>query len=430
MSAAVAWAEPVRWQQIHVELQQLAIEQASRDYELGRLLLGALREQVHLHLGLGSFSEYVERLFGLTPRQVGERLRVACALRELPELREALRQGAICWSVVRELTRVAVPETEAEWIAASRRRTARDIERMVAGRKPGDRPSDPADPAVQKQVLRFEVTAEVAAIWREAVAELKRRTGPAELLSEEEALLLMARAVLGGPGDEGRAGYQIAMTVCERCGQGFQESRGELVPVGPEVVELATCDAQHIGAVGDTHVRTGAAWTDTHVGTGAAWIDTHVGTPRPRARATQSIPPRTRRSVVRRHNGQCAVPGCRNAAYLDVHHLRPKADGGGSGEDDLVLICGCHHRAVHRGFLIIEGRPSMGLEFFHADGSPYGGDASPAAIEAHGAAYHALKGLGFRESDIRRALDHVRAGPKPEAPLDEVLRAALAVLME
>ena len=54
---------------------------------------------------------------------------------------------------------------------------------------------------------------------------------------------------LGGPVDEGRAGYQIALTVCEACKKGWQQGRGEQVLVGPEVVEMALCDAQHVGQV-------------------------------------------------------------------------------------------------------------------------------------------------------------------------------------
>ena len=58
-------------------------------------------------LGFGTFAEYVERLLGYRPRWTSERLRVAEALELLPELDQALRDGAVSWSAVRELTRVA-----------------------------------------------------------------------------------------------------------------------------------------------------------------------------------------------------------------------------------------------------------------------------------------------------------------------------------
>jgi hypothetical protein len=68
---------------------------------------------------------------------------VAEALEALPILAEALRSGRACWSVLRELTRVATPETEREWLATAEGRTAREVERLVSGLAPGSRPSDP-----------------------------------------------------------------------------------------------------------------------------------------------------------------------------------------------------------------------------------------------------------------------------------------------
>lgn len=39
------------------------------------------------------------------------------------------------------------------------------------------------------------------------------------------------------------------------------------------------------------------------------------------APATQTIPPALRRAVLVRDQHRCQVPGCKNAAYLDLHHL-------------------------------------------------------------------------------------------------------------
>ncbi len=138
-------------------------------------------------------------------------MRVAEALEKLPELAQALRTGQLCWSVIRELSRVATAETEREWLQAVEGKTARDVEKAVAGKQKGQRPVDPADPTLKTYRLSFEVPAEALATFRDAVDKLRRDTG--EQLSEDEALLLMARQVLGGPGEDGRSCYQVAMTV-------------------------------------------------------------------------------------------------------------------------------------------------------------------------------------------------------------------------
>src|SRR6266446_3069769 len=123
----VAWseeshAEPLQrdWRRAHEGLTRLAGCRARLDWEEGRALLDALRSGAHLHLGFGSFGEYIDRLFGYTRRSTEERLRVAEALERLPELDQALRDGRVSWSVARELTRIATEENERAWLDLAR----------------------------------------------------------------------------------------------------------------------------------------------------------------------------------------------------------------------------------------------------------------------------------------------------------------------
>jgi hypothetical protein len=100
------------WVTAHAALSRLAQERAALDVEEGRWLLFALRSSVHVHLGHGSFLEYIERLSGYKPRTTREKLRVAEALEVLPRVAHALEAGALSWCAARELTRVALPQTE------------------------------------------------------------------------------------------------------------------------------------------------------------------------------------------------------------------------------------------------------------------------------------------------------------------------------
>ena len=97
------------WVSAHEALSRLAKTRARLDWEEGQCLLAALRTGAHRHLGFGSFAEYVDVSFGYKPHSVEEKLRVAKALEGLPELNQALKDGGLSWSAVRELTRVAVP---------------------------------------------------------------------------------------------------------------------------------------------------------------------------------------------------------------------------------------------------------------------------------------------------------------------------------
>jgi hypothetical protein len=403
MGAAIALVEsssgeaPV-WQRAHEKLVVIAAQRAGLDADEGRWLLEALRAGAHVRLGYASFNEYVERLFGYSPRFTQERLRVAEALEDLPELRAALSRGSLNWSVVRELTRVATAGTEREWFSAASGLTARDAERLVSGHTPGSRPSDERSPAAKRHVLRFEVSAETLATVRDALAMLRRDSGTA--VDDDAALLLMARHVLGGPTDAGRASYQLYMNVCERCGSGQQLGRGELVYVPSEVTEMAMCDAQRVCA--------------------------HVGGER--QPATQIVPPAARRAVVRRDAGRCVVPGCRHATFIDVHHIEPREDGGGHEPDNLVCLCGAHHLALHRGLLSIGGKPSTGLVFRHADGTANGGTPEPRALDARTKVFSALRNMGYRESEARVGIERATAHGGASPDVATLLTRALAAL--
>jgi hypothetical protein len=47
---------------------------------------------------------------------------------------------------------------------------------------------------------------------------------------------------------------------------------------------------------------------------------------------------------------------------------------------------------------------SAGIRFRHADGSDYGQSPEPIAVDLRAKAFAALRGLGFREGEVRRAL--------------------------
>jgi hypothetical protein len=235
------------WQEAHAALVRLARSRAGLDFDEGVWLLAALRSEARVRLGYGSFVEYAERIFGYAPRLTQDKLRVAESLESLPELAQALRDGAASWSSVRELTRVATAKTERAWLEHARGRSVREIERLVSGHRPGSLPDDAPDPSAQRHVLRFEVSGEALATFREAMAKIRRDAGGP--LDDDAALLLMARQVLGGPVDEGRASYQVELSVCEHCQRARQSASGELLDVSAEVVAMAHCDGQNIGGL-------------------------------------------------------------------------------------------------------------------------------------------------------------------------------------
>ena len=85
-------------------------------------------------------------------------------------------------------------------------------------------------------------------------------------------------------------------------------------------------------------------------------------------RKTRTIPPAIRRALAARDRG-CRFPGC-TSRRCDAHHVTHWYEGGGTGLDNLVLLCRRHHRAVHEGgFGVARGLHGV-FSFRRPDGAP------------------------------------------------------------
>ena len=79
----------------------------------------------------------------------------------------------------------------------------------------------------------------------------------------------------------------------------------------------------------------------------------HGATARPRAarppgRGSRRVPAKTRREVTPRDGEQCTFVGadgrgCTERAYLEYHHARAFAHGGGPGPENITLLCRAHN---------------------------------------------------------------------------------------
>ncbi len=382
---------------VHQHVCSLRGQRGELDYDQGRWLLAAYRLGLHDALGLGSFAEYAERYGGVDGRQARERVRVAEALESLPLLADALRTGVLGWSAVRELTRVAVESTDARWLEAARGRTVREVERMVARHRKGDDPFDQPQPE-EKRRVSFELAAPTWALVKEAREAMTAAAGGS--VDDDAFLAELVRAYLAGAGknDEGRAPYSIAITVCDECRTAKQRAGGDDVVIDAATLEQACCDAQLLGRV-------------------------DVANP---PKATQTIPPRIRRAVLRRHGGRCAVPGCCGSAFKELHHSERRADGGDHDPDKLIPLCTRHHAAAHRGTLVIRGTYSSGFVFEHADGRPYGApDAEPSRSSTLATVLELLVAMGFKQREAQAMVDRAKPHVGTDADVNAALKVAL-----
>ncbi len=314
----------IDWQEVDQQLVRIAKQRGALDAEEAKWLREAVRGEIWRPLGNATLLEYLEERLGYGPKAASDRVRVALALEELPELDEALATGELPFSAVRELARVATATTQGAWRDHARGKNVRQIEQAVSGRERGDLPSAPPRPELVMHTLRLEVRPETFARFRQVQQVLEGEQGMH--LDDDAIVAALCEAALAPAGRRGpkRAAQQILTIECERCGQGWQEGAGERVAIDKAALERAHCDAER--------------------------IDPKTG------KITQDIPEPIRRLVFRRDGRRCTVPGCRSRRHLAVHHITPRYANGGHEVENLTVLCGGHHRALHDGLLSITGR--------------------------------------------------------------------------
>ena len=325
--------------------------------------------------GFRSCAAWLSWRVGFAPGAAREHVRVARALDTLPRLAQALAHGELSYSKVRELTRVATPETEAQLVAAARAGTAEHVERLVRGWRRMDRKAEAREAARQHTSralhvypdddgtvrVRGRLTPEVGALLVKALAAARetlyqrRRDQAAESdpptmeQQQADALALLAETALHHELDPGAPGerYQVVVHVdaevladADAAGQSVLEE-GARVPAGTS--QRLACDASRVVMRHDPDGRV--------VEVGAR---------------TRTIPPALRRALHYRDRG-CRFPGC-GVRFGQGHHIRHWAHGGPTTLSNLATVCNRHHRAVHEEGFQIDRGPDGELRFHRPDG--------------------------------------------------------------
>jgi DprA/Smf-like nucleotide binding protein involved in DNA uptake len=153
--------------------------------------------------------------FGLGEKETRERIRIGRALRRLPRIERAFISGVVSYSRVREISRVAQPDTESRWLELARTLDMRMLERRVAATRQSAtrqvtahadaRPATPTSPEARNPAtaehdavsVTFELSAEAWQLVQRALDAT--RAGAATPLTDSEALEALARNALGSP---------------------------------------------------------------------------------------------------------------------------------------------------------------------------------------------------------------------------------------
>ena len=293
-----------------------------------------------------------------------EKVRVAHALKALPRVSGKFANGALSYSKVRALTRVATPANEEELVRYALKTTTQRVEERCAEIRCGTELSTAdADRAFARRALTtwqnrargtttftIELPDETAQLVEKAldrsrddvIASRPEFAAESWAAKQADAFVEVIRSFLSGSKQDAAASDNYLVTVhVDHAALANGEGRSGL-PV--ESVRRLCCDGHTV-----------------------TLVEGGNGEPLSVGRKTRAVPKAIMRAL-RARDRSCRFPGCRNHRYVDAHHIEHWANGGETSLDNLVLLCSKHHRLVHEGGFRIDRDYRDRWCFYRPDG--------------------------------------------------------------
>ena len=342
---------------VGAQLCVLASRIAAATGEFLALLARFDAEQGWAGAGVRSCAHWLSWRCGMDRRTAREHVRTARALQHLPRTAAELAAGRLSYSKVRALARVATVDTEDDLVGIALTAPAAQVERLVRG---------------LRQVADTEQ--EQAQTDTERAAKAAHRRRMQYRWDDETGELVVWGRFDAADGAVLLAGLTRAEQLRTQTGGGSAEPPPNPDPSGPPpsdpgpalvaMAQLArdAVDAPahsaaaevlvHHDAAGGAHLDRGPALdADTseelmcdarlrEVATTAEGCVLHYG----RSRRTPST---AQLRALHLRDGGCRAPGCGRTRFLHAHHVLAWSRGGRTDLDNLILLCGGCHRALH-----------------------------------------------------------------------------------
>jgi uncharacterized protein DUF222 len=297
-------------------------------------------------------------------------VKVALALREMPEVAHAFMGGEVTSSAVRILAEAreehpsAFANQEAALVEAAQTKGVEELRRVAAD---WCRAVSAEEASRQGERLRERRRLDLGVMSTGMV----RVTGELDPESGEVVLTALQALVDAGlRADHGmdlRTSSQRRADALAELALRYLDSPDRPTVGGERPHVTVTMDVQtlkglpgvseldHVGAIhGEVARRVACDASLTRVVMAGPSEPLEVG------RKTPVVPGALRKAVVIRDK-RCRFPRChRPHAWCDAHHIRHWADGGETNLSNLLLMCRPHHRLVHEGGFglgMVDGRP-------------------------------------------------------------------------
>jgi len=115
------------------EIASLSAQVIAAEHRLLTLVRELDRRERHRQHGLPSMAAWLNWKVGLGPVAAREKVRVAKALGDLPQIDQAFARAEVSYSKVRAMTRIATPESEGRLLHMAREATGAQFDVICRG---------------------------------------------------------------------------------------------------------------------------------------------------------------------------------------------------------------------------------------------------------------------------------------------------------
>jgi hypothetical protein len=402
------------------KLDAIDLEEKARVAEGIALIAVIDHRRDYLGAGYASMCSYCTGRLHMSEDRALKRIQVARAALRIPEIFEYLADGRLSVSTAATLAPHLEPESASELLAASAFRSRQELLRLIADRA---RPSAETSSEAEGGLL-VELSSDSHA--------------PGHVNSREESSEPATEASCAGPvapapanhARRGRVfssasgGHEVRLSLTDEEHDDLRQAQsllGHAVPSGDPAIIYAR--AMKLLVAHLKKQRLGAK--------PASAVTTARG---------RRIPKPLIRLVWERDGGRCAFVGtdghrCEETRRLELDHIVPVAQGGGSNPENLRLLCRPHNQFEAERVLgkeHVEHKRELAQRERSRDKSAAKATAArakarkPAKHAHHDDILAALQGLGFRQAEARRGAQ--LAAAQPEASLEACVRLALTHL--
>jgi hypothetical protein len=275
--------------QLHERALSIAKDLKKNYIELFEVLLIMDRDQVFLGFDVTSLYTYCVEVLELSPSISKDLITVVNKSIEVPALAEAIRSGRTSISKARKICSVLTKDSTDEWIALATECSARVVEKAVAMANPRVAVRESMK-YVGVDTLEFKLA--VSEDWEALLRQTK------DLLSQKQNRAVSSEEAL----------FQLMQKFCEKENPVQKAERA---------------------------------------------LDRPTKAMRETNRRTRYRSARVEHEVNLRDGGQCVhvhADGsrCEAKRWLQKHHVTEFANGGEHSVENLVTLCGAHHRARHQ----------------------------------------------------------------------------------